>query len=142
MFHVLRLMAFALLVVALPLRGYAAAAMLFCGGAHGMPAGAAVHGHHAETPSTMPDAHGGHDAMDHHAMNVDHTTSSTDDTGSATDGTDSSGCGVCGDCCAGVATSPTLAILADRAPSASPIPFAPPLYRGADLAHAERPPLA
>ena len=134
MFRALRLIAFALLVAALPLRGYAAGAMLFCGGAHGLPA-AAAHGHPAQAASLAQDAHADHDAMDHHAMHADHATP-------AADTSDTGGCGVCGDCCAGVAGTPAMPMLTDLAPSASPIPFAAPLYRGADLAHAERPPLA
>lgn len=130
MMRALRLIAFALLVAALPVRGYAAGAMLFCGGAHGMAASPTAQ--HPDAHASAHDAHASHDAAAAHASHADPA---------AADASDPGGCGVCGDCCAGVAGSPVLPTVTAMAPSNGPIPFAPPLYRGADLVHAERPPL-
>lgn len=137
----LRLIGLIALLLALPLRGYAAGAMLFCGGAHGLDASAtaAAHAHASAAPHGENAGHGGHGAAH------DASTGHGDDDGTqAPAGTHDtpSGCGICGACCTGVASAPMPPQVEAAAPAALPIPFAPPLYRGVDLARDERPPLA
>ena len=126
----IRIALIALLLAALPLRTWAASAMLFCADGPSAPAAHAQHGASSE--------HAGHDMAGGHAMHdADGTTAATDgamDTGH--------GCSVCGACCTGVATGPTFATWSAHPPATISIPFSPPRYAGVDLARDKRPPVA
>lgn len=123
----IRIALIALLLAALPLRTWAASAMLFCADGPSSPATHAQHG----------DEHAGHDMAGGHAMH------DTDDTAATDDAIDSGhGCSVCGACCTGVATGPAFAAWLAHPPATLSIPFAPPRYAGVDLARDQRPPVA
>ena len=125
-----RIVLIALLLAALPLRTWAASAMLFC--VDGSSA-AAAHAQHGDR-----DAHAGHDGAGGHAMHdADGSQGSADgamDTGH--------GCSVCGACCTGVATGPSFTAWSAHSPPTLSIPFSPPHYAGVDLARDKRPPVA
>jgi hypothetical protein len=93
-----------LLLAALPLQGWAAATMLFCGPAQPAAVVAKANAHaHAAAHHDMHTAH--HDVQAAHAQHHVDTT----DTGSADHGTadGSHTCGVCAACCNGVALAQT-----------------------------------
>ena len=96
-----------LLMAALPLQGWAAASMLYCGpaqreAAHAQ-ANAPAHDSHHVMHEQMHSAHHGVDSDDH--AQFDTGALPPQDTG-ATDGA-SHTCGVCAACCHGLALAPT-----------------------------------
>jgi hypothetical protein len=129
---VARFLLIALLLVATPLRGYAAAAMIGCAGhaggetalhEHGPRSNAGGHEHHVHA-----DAHASSHADQH---DHDHSTHSPS----------SGSCSACGACCVGAALTASSPVLAVTAARSSPIPFHPQSFRGVVLEVFDPPPL-
>lgn len=109
-----------LMLVALPLRGYAAITAELC------------HEHHGGVPATFSPAHG--DAADE---------SSDSDSGSVAQSGFASLCGHCTSCCAGASLAPDEASQMAFAPAGtSAIPFQGPFVSGRVPVTLDRPPLA
>ncbi len=113
-----------LVLLALPLQGYAAATMMLCADAtasasHAISA-APLHDHAAMLAAQAPSGqHGKHQLSGHNGVK----------------------CGAGAACCAGAAPAPTFTIsLPALAAGSSPIPFFPDFLPAVHLAHAERPP--
>ena len=142
MFRRFQLIVFLLLAVALPIRGYASATMLFCAAAHdghGAPQSAAHHfagddHQQHDHATTHVDAH----QNDH---SVDHAPPGSHEGDNDAKAVSSGSCSVCGVCCTGVAVGPTWPEVVALAVSTAVVPFIPSIYAGVDLDHAERPPL-
>jgi hypothetical protein len=102
-----------LLLAAVPLQGYAAGAMLFCGAAHGRAEAAAVdhaaHGHGAHAPDTAAH-HSGPATVDHQQP------APAADLASLLHGT----CSVCASCCSGAALPAAIFVSAFATERAAP----------------------
>lgn len=98
------------LVLALPLQGYAAAAMLNC-----------VAGHHrmsaVVTPSAVPSAAG----EDHHAHHAAAAKSAAASDPQPAQGLSKSTCSACAACCVGAALPATALVFADALPDSTPV---------------------
>lgn len=133
-----RILLVLLLAATLPVRGVAAATMLFCA-----DNATAMMADHGTQHALSGEEHAVHDMAAHAAHHA--PASEADASPDTADGqTDShhAGCGSSGACCTGVAAGPLLTQPVTPAPLARPIPFCAPLYASVDLDHAERPPLA
>lgn len=133
---VARLLLILLLVVATPLRGYAAAAMIGCAGHAGGETALHAHGPHSKA--------GGHEHHDHahahassHVDQHDHDHASADSTHSPSSGS----CSACGACCVGAALTASAQPLGLMAARSAPIPFHPQSFRGVVLEVFDPPPL-
>lgn len=130
MTRVLRTILTCLLLVAVPLQGYAASAMLFCGVAHGrtdtVVVDHATHGHAGHS----------HDADGHHDVDA----ASADGNDAYPTGYAHGGCSVCASCCSAAALPAATIAAAFAPPHASP--SLPTEHAGPDRAPArlERPP--
>lgn len=124
MHRVLRAVLTCLLLIAVPLQGYAATGMLFCGTSN---AGAAATARHygADGPATDPaqgDARASHEHGRHHADGGGHgTTASVDDL----DGLDlhqvaHGKCSACGSCCSAAALPTAAMSTTTRTPAVAP----------------------
>jgi hypothetical protein len=128
-----RLLLILILALSLPVRGYAASAMMLCGTAGQshtiIAAGAASHGHHAAHESLASDACHEEAANDHavHTDFHDHQSST---------------CSVCGVCCAGLVSASEIATSPHGVVSSGPIAFFDRHFAGFIPATLERPPLS
>lgn len=119
MTRISRILIFALLLAALPLRGFAGDLMVLCGEQHG--GSAAVQGH-------AQDDGGGHDGHGDHG-DVPAQTASV--------------CSVCASCCAGAGLVPDApAVGLPPAATSDRIAFLPRRFSGIVPEHLDRPPLA
>lgn len=114
---------FWLLMLAIPVQGFAAAGMLFCGpGHHGDDAGAvalpAGHGDHAHPASVVTSQQG---KLDFHKAGVDT-------------------CGACIACCSAAALPATVIATPVAAPHAGPLPAESSAFAGFIAGGLERPP--
>jgi hypothetical protein len=127
-----RLLLILILVLALPVRGYAASVMMLCG-----PSGqshtvgtmdTSSHGHHTghEAPAS--------DACDQHGVSDVAAEPTAHDHQSST-------CSVCGVCCAGLLSSKDIATSPHGVVSSGPIAFFDRHFAGFIPATLERPPL-
>jgi len=96
MLKLLRLLMIALLALAIPVQGVAAATMLYCGPDHG-PGGDAVHAHQAAGASQAHEGHG-QDMHEHAQPNTPESPQSPEQSAQAK-------CSVCAACCNAVAIS-------------------------------------
>jgi hypothetical protein len=119
-----------LLLIAVPLRGYAATAMQLCGFSHHGPQATASHGAHD------------HDAHEHAspAHHEDHHHDGDVST-PGNDGAGSTACSLCGACCVGASASPHSSKALMFASHSTAIPFVSPAFSVVVLDGADRPPL-
>ena len=132
-----------LLVLATPLRGYAAAAMVACGEAHHGKGEASSHVHadgqrhqHAAAEES-DDAQAQHAHAHESAHGQSHADSSDN---SAAQG--ASSCSACGACCLGVGVTSSVRFVVLPTAGSPAIPFHPRSFRGIVLEVFDPPPLA
>jgi hypothetical protein len=124
-----RIILIALLVLALPLRGYAATAMQTC-----------QLSHHGQTASVAPHHshdHGGQAGHSAHGAQHDHKHDGADGSGAPSHET----CSACGACCLGASAAPPFVPALMFTSRSSPIPFLAWTFSSVVLDNAERPPL-
>ena len=128
MSHKVKLLLIAL-VMALPLRSYAAGAMLLCGTAHqgGVAAASKAHVHEAGTATH---------AAEHALDTAGHRAAGPEDAGMKL-----SVCSACGASCTAAIAPPVLGHRAGIAPPSTPIAFLAHPFSGVVLEGAYRPPL-
>jgi hypothetical protein len=130
-----------LLVMAMPLRGYAASAMVACGEAHGSKATSShVHADGQEHRHVSSDAHpAAHDHPAHeHASS--HGQAQADSPASSTHG--ASACSACGACCLGLGLTAATHSAEEPAAGSPAIPFRSRNFQGVVLEVFDPPPLA
>lgn len=123
MLHRLRFALMCLLLLALPLQGYAAATMLNCGPNHA--AAASVDAHHAQHQAT-----GDHGASPHDAGQGHHLA----------DGVTKTKCSACASCCVGVALPASALVFAAASPAVAPVALFPIGPIGFTTSGPDRPP--
>lgn len=146
----LRSLLLVLLLVTTPLRGYAAAAMLGCGG-HGKAAPvamkiashdhAATHEHRQAHERAHSHPHGGGHASLSHEAGPSHDHAHPVPAPQAHDA-DGGSCSACGDCCTGAGLPSAFALGVAEPVNATPIPFRARSFQGVVLELFDPPPLA
>ena len=126
MIKLLRFLMIALLALAIPVQGVAAATMLYCGPDHG-PGTDGVHAHQAAGPAQAHEAHQAHEGHGHGVH--EHAQPDAQDAGltqlpGTPDQPAQAKCSVCAACCNAVAISSPVVL--PSPPGAEPVPVLKP----------------